>query len=54
MKRFAALLETMILTPSRNAKIDAMARYFSDRINSSFNINPYSLSETSFLFWLVN
>ena len=30
MKRFAALLETLILTPSRNAKIDAMARYFSE------------------------
>ncbi|MGC6498309.1 MAG: cisplatin damage response ATP-dependent DNA ligase [Candidatus Puniceispirillaceae bacterium] len=28
MNRFAALLETLILTPSRNAKIDAMARYF--------------------------
>ena len=30
MKRFAVLLETLILTPSRNAKIDAMARYFSE------------------------
>ena len=30
MKRFAALLETLILTPSRNAKIDAMAHYFSE------------------------
>ena len=30
MKSFAALLETLILTPSRNAKIDAMARYFSE------------------------
>ena len=30
MKRFAILLETLILTPSRNAKIDAMARYFSE------------------------
>ncbi len=28
MKRFAALLETLVLTPSRNAKIAAMARYF--------------------------
>jgi DNA ligase-1 len=28
MKRFAALLETLVLTPSRNAKIEAMARYF--------------------------
>ncbi|MBU75289.1 MAG: ATP-dependent DNA ligase [Rhodospirillaceae bacterium] len=28
MRRFAALLETLVLTPSRNAKIDAMARYF--------------------------
>ena len=30
MKQFAALLETLILTPSRNAKIDAMAAYFRD------------------------
>ena len=30
MKRFAELLETLILTPSRNAKIEAMARYFRD------------------------
>ena len=30
MKRFAALLETLILTPSRNAKIAAMAEYFRD------------------------
>jgi len=30
MKRFAALLETLILTPSRNAKIDAMVSYFSE------------------------
>ena len=28
MKDFAALLETLVLTPSRNAKIAAMARYF--------------------------
>ena len=28
MKRFAALLETLVFTPSRNAKIEAMARYF--------------------------
>ena len=28
MKRFAELLETLVLTPSRNAKIGAMARYF--------------------------
>ena len=28
MKRFAELLETLVLTPSRNAKIAAMARYF--------------------------
>ncbi|MGB1872447.1 MAG: cisplatin damage response ATP-dependent DNA ligase [Candidatus Puniceispirillaceae bacterium] len=28
MKRFAELLETLALTPSRNAKIEAMARYF--------------------------
>ena len=30
MKRFASLLETLILTPSRNAKIAAMAQYFQD------------------------
>ena len=30
MKRFAALLETLILTPSRNAKIDAIVSYFSE------------------------
>ena len=30
MKHFAELLETLILTPSRNAKIEAMARYFRD------------------------
>ena len=28
MKDFAALLETLLLTPSRNAKIAAMASYF--------------------------
>ncbi|GIR50969.1 MAG: hypothetical protein CM15mP60_0300 [Alphaproteobacteria bacterium] len=28
MKDFAALLETLVLTPSRNAKIAAMAAYF--------------------------
>ena len=28
MKDFAALLETLVVTPSRNAKIAAMARYF--------------------------
>ena len=28
MKDFAALLETLVLTPSRNAKITAMAAYF--------------------------
>ena len=28
MKRFAELLETLVLTPSRNAKIAAMAQYF--------------------------
>ena len=28
MKRFAELLESLVLTPSRNAKIAAMARYF--------------------------
>jgi len=28
MRNFAALLETLVLTPSRNAKIAAMARYF--------------------------
>ena len=30
MNRFASLLETLILTPSRNAKISAMAQYFQD------------------------
>ena len=30
MNRFASLLETLILTPSRNAKIAAMAQYFQD------------------------
>jgi len=30
MKRFATLLETLALTPSRNRKIEALAAYFSD------------------------
>ena len=30
MRRFANLLEKLILTPSRNAKIDAMVGYFRD------------------------
>ena len=30
MRRFADLLEKLILTPSRNAKIDALVDYFRD------------------------
>ena len=42
MKDFAALLETLVLTPSRNAKIAAMAAYFRTTPDPDRGIAPVS------------